>query len=69
MKRKKLISVIYPNNFLDWLGIIVLAFVSLSLSSCYQAQSEDDLRTVPTTNNPYMIPEGSRGSPLPKAGF
>jgi hypothetical protein len=27
-----------------------------ALSGCYQAHSDDDLRTVPVTNNPNLVP-------------
>lgn len=37
----------------------------LLLSSCYSMSSddEDDLRTVPVTNNPYVIPNHGGGLP------
>lgn len=42
--------------------ILGLSFaLSVLLTSCYQAHSDDDLRTVPVTNNPHIVP-GS-GSP------
>ncbi len=28
------------------------------LSGCYQAHSDDNLREVPVTNNPNLIPQG-----------
>ncbi len=36
--------------------ILCVSVVSLLLSGCYQAQYDDDLRTVPTTNNPNIVP-------------
>lgn len=30
--------------------------VCLALSSCYQVHSDDDLRGVPVTNNPNIVP-------------
>lgn len=30
--------------------------VLLGLSSCYQVHSDDDLRSVPVTNNPNIVP-------------
>lgn len=39
--------------------ILCFALVSLSLlglSGCYQAHSSDDLRSVPVTNNPNIVP-------------
>ena len=38
-----------------FLALAVLG-LSFSLSSCYQAHSDDDLRTVPVTNNPNLVP-------------
>jgi hypothetical protein len=39
----------------------------LSLAGCFQAYNEDDdLRTVPITNNPHVVP--SHGSGLPMMG-
>jgi hypothetical protein len=42
-----------------------IAFLSLLiLSGCYSMSSEeDDLRTVPITNNPYVIPNHGGGLP------
>lgn len=34
----------------------VLFAVCLALSSCYQVHSDDDLRGVPVTNNPNVVP-------------
>lgn len=48
--------------------ILLVAFVLLA-AGCYQAHSDDDLRSIPTTNNPNILPNGGRGSPAPKAGF
>ncbi|MCX6988874.1 MAG: hypothetical protein NTZ52_05165 [Chlamydiae bacterium] len=31
-------------------------FLCAALSGCYQAHSDDDLRTVPVTNNPHIVP-------------
>ncbi len=38
--------------------------VAASLAGCYQMHSDDDLRTVPVTNNPNIVP--SRGG-MPSA--
>lgn len=44
------------------LRLLALSFtMSALLTSCYQAHSDDDLRTVPVTNNPHIVPGG--GSP------
>ena len=41
---------------------LVLLIVLLS-SGCYQIRSDDDLRTVPTTNNPNLIKESKSSAP------
>ncbi len=38
--------------------IIALA----AASGCYQAHSDDDLRTVPVTNNPHIVPSAGLSS-------
>ena len=38
---------------------------ALSLYGCYQVHSDDDLRTIPVTNNPNIIP--NQGQRLPSA--
>ncbi len=45
------------------------AFCALTLSGCYQAHSDDDLHTVPTTNNPHIIGSNSPVRSVPGAGF
>jgi hypothetical protein len=43
-----------------------LLFVSLSfLSGCYQMSGNDDLRTIPVTNNPNIVP--GQGARVPSA--
>jgi hypothetical protein len=42
---------------------LLLLFVAC-LAGCYQIHSDDDLRTVPVTNNPNIVP--SRGG-MPSA--
>ncbi len=42
--------------------------LALVLSGCYQAHSDDGLRTVPTTNNPNVIQDAKRSS-LPGSAF
>lgn len=39
--------------------IFCLAFLLAGLTGCFQAQSDDDLRGVPVTNNPNIIPRTS----------
>ncbi len=48
-----------------------LLFVGLlfSCAGCYQAHSDDDLRTVPTTNNHTLIQDSNRNSSLPGVGY
>lgn len=50
-------------------SIFLIFLINSLLTGCYQVQSEDDLRAIPTTNNPNIIPEGSQGGPVPKASF
>ncbi len=38
------------------LFFIMALVVSLGLFGCYQVHSDDDLRSVPVTNNPNVIP-------------
>ncbi len=40
----------------------LLLIVAASLTGCYQIHSDDDLRTVPVTNNPNIVP-GKGGMP------
>ena len=46
-------------------SILILTF--LALAGCFQAYNpDDDLRTVPVTNNPHVVP--NYGSGLPGMG-
>ncbi len=46
--------------------IALLAALSAGLSGCYQIHSDDDLRTVPVTNNPNLLPnQGQRMTSAP----
>lgn len=36
-----------------------------TLAGCYQMHSDDDLRTIPVTNNPNIVP--SQGMRMPSA--
>jgi len=40
---------------------LLLFPMAILLDSCYQAHSDDELRTVPVTNNPYVIQDSNRG--------
>lgn len=41
---------------------------ALALSGCYQMHSDDDLRTIPSTNNPNIIQDSNRSN-MPAAGY
>jgi PBP1b-binding outer membrane lipoprotein LpoB len=43
----------------------LLLLAALCLSGCYQMHSDDDLRTIPVTNNPNIVP--NQGNRLPSA--
>lgn len=49
-----------------------LFFLLIVLTGCFQAYSEEDeLRTIPVTNNPHVVPNHSSaipGMPLPSQG-
>lgn len=46
---------------------VLTAIMLLSAAGCYQVHSDDDLRTVPVTNNPNIVPRSSsQGIPSPK---
>lgn len=42
------------------LFLLLVCGCTLSLVGCYQAHSDDDLRTVPVTNNPTLIHDSNR---------
>ncbi|MBY0529447.1 MAG: hypothetical protein K2P51_04575 [Rhabdochlamydiaceae bacterium] len=43
----------------------VLCILALScLASCYQIHSDDDLRTIPVTNNPNIVPQNNSRMPV-----
>ncbi len=47
--------------------LLCFAILSLGLVGCMQAHSEDDLRGVPVTNNPNLIPrtgQAAQGAPF-----
>ena len=35
--------------------VLLIALAGVGLTGCYQVHSDDDLRTVPVTNNPNII--------------
>ncbi|MES2345127.1 MAG: hypothetical protein V4494_04225 [Chlamydiota bacterium] len=50
--------------------LCLLAFLCVaSLSGCYQAHSDDNLRTVPVTNNPLLIQDSQKVAGFPGAGY
>jgi hypothetical protein len=51
----------------SFFGFACLAL--LCLTSCYQAHSDDDLRTVPATNNPHIIGEAMMEKSTPGMNY
>lgn len=49
--------------------VLLLVLCLASLSGCYQAHSDDDLRTVPVTNNPHLIQDSQKMAGFPGAGY
>jgi hypothetical protein len=50
-----------------YLGLVSLSL--LSLTSCFQTHTDDDdLRTVPVTNNPHIVPNHGSGLPMMGGG-
>jgi hypothetical protein len=49
------------------LKIFTFILLSVLATSCYQIHSDDDLRTVPTTNNPNLIHDSNKSN-LPAMG-
>jgi len=45
--------------------LFLLTIAVAGLSGCYQIHSDDDLRTIPVTNNPTIVP--NQGRILPSA--
>lgn len=46
--------------------LMLLTLAGVSLAGCYQVHSDDDLRTVPVTNNPNIVPgQGQRLPSMP----
>lgn len=47
---------------------VLFALLSFALSGCYQAHSDDDLRAVPVTNNPHLLPSSAHTAQGPGFG-
>jgi hypothetical protein len=43
--------------------VLLLLVVTAGLVGCYQVHSDDDLRTIPVTNNPNIVPSQRMGMP------
>ncbi len=50
-----------------YLLVFSILLAAAGLSGCYQMHSDDDLRTIPVTNNPNIVPQ--QGSKLPGASM
>ncbi len=52
---------VYPfSNFGDYMcKFFYLLFLIIAVSGCYQIHSDDDLRAVPVTNNPNIVPQSN----------
>lgn len=49
--------------------IVTLVALAFGLTGCFQTSSDGDLRDVPVTNNPYVIPQSSRSNMVPGIGM
>lgn len=47
--------------------LFILTVSAIGLTSCYQIHSDDDLRTIPVTNNPNIVPQTA--GRIPGAGI
>ena len=43
----------------------LLTAILCGMTGCYQVHSDDDLRTVPVTNNPNILPKSGSPAALP----
>jgi hypothetical protein len=51
-------------------AILTLCLLMCMAAGCYQIHAEDDLRTVPITNNPHNVSELNRGGDtVPALGY
>lgn len=47
----------------------LLFFSLIALAGCFQTYNDDDdLRTIPITNNPYVVPSSGGGAGIPGFG-
>lgn len=44
---------------------ILFFLLGILTAGCFQAHSDDDLRTVPVTNNPNLIPDSHKMAQIP----
>ena len=49
--------------------VLALVVLQIFMAGCYQSHSDDDLRTVPATNNPHIIGNTNPPKSVPGAGF
>lgn len=50
--------------------LIAIFLLSLGvMAGCYQAHSDDDMRTVPVTNNPLLIHDSQKTALIPGTGY
>ena len=47
---------------------LIVLFCLTSVIGCYQIGAEDDLRTVPVTNNPTLVPDSGKTIPMQNMG-
>ncbi len=50
-------------------SIYLFFLLSVFLTGCYQMHSDDDLRTVPTTNNHTLIHDSQRAGSVPGVAY
>ena len=48
--------------------ILYVCLLCLMLSGCYQSHSDDNLRSVPVTNNPHILPPSAQNGGAPRFG-
>ncbi len=62
------LCIFLPKNKEFMIYFLLFFSLVLGMSSCYQLHSDDDMRTVPTTNNPHLIQDPNKGMP-PAVGY